>query len=59
MLGWVALFVIATVVLTAWVALFDFALSITWAGHRVLLSRYVRTIWNTALITVVAGAIFY
>jgi alginate O-acetyltransferase complex protein AlgI len=57
MLGWVALFVIATVVLTAWVALFDFALSITWAGQRVLLSRYARMMWNTALITVVAGVI--
>ena len=56
-LGWVALFVIATVVLAAWVALFDFALSITWAGQRVLLSRYARTMWNTALITVVAGVI--
>ena len=44
-------------VLTAWVALFDFALSITWAGQRVLLSRYVRTMWSTALITVVTGAI--
>ena len=57
LLGWVALFAIATVVLAAWVAVFNFALSITWAGHQVLLSRYARTMWNTALITVVAGVI--
>ena len=56
-LGWVALFVIATVVLAAWVALFDFALSITWAGQSVLLSRYARTMWNTALTTIVVAAI--
>jgi hypothetical protein len=57
LLGWVVLFVLSTIVLSAWVALFNFALSITWAGHRVLLSRYARTMWNTALITVVTAAI--
>ncbi len=57
LLGWVVLFGIATIVLSAWVALFNFALSITWAGHRVVLSRYARTMWNTALITVVTAVI--
>jgi alginate O-acetyltransferase complex protein AlgI len=57
LLGWPVLLVIATVVLAGWVAVFDFVLSITWARQPVLRSRYVRTMWDTALITVVVGMI--
>lgn len=56
-----AIFVGATIVLTALETLRTFALGLTWsvdpgARESVLLSRYVRTAWSTALCAITAGA---
>ena len=57
LVGWPVLFFVATFVLAGWVALYDACLSIRWHGHPVLQSRYVRVMWNTALVTVSASVI--
>lgn len=55
-LAWVAIFIGATIVLAALVALRAGSLRISWDGERtpVLTSRYVRTAWGTALVGMTA-----
>ena len=48
---WVLTFLGATVVLAGYEAIRNWALSIQWNSRPLLLSRYVRTAWDTALIT--------
>ena len=57
LLGFLALFVLATIALAVWVAIFDLSTSITWSAEPVLRSRYFRTMWATALICVVGATI--
>lgn len=52
-LGWLLIFVISTLGLALWVALREAALRPGWHGSPLLLSRYSRTIWSTALAFVV------
>jgi alginate O-acetyltransferase complex protein AlgI len=56
--GALGLFVGATICLAVWVALFNFALSIQWFGRPVLMSRYTRVMWDTALVAIFVGATF-
>ena len=50
-LMWALIFLGATVVLAGYEAIRNWALSIQWNSRPLLLSRYVRTAWDTALIT--------
>jgi len=53
LLAWCSIFVISTIVLAAWEPIRAGALRVTWDGAPLLLSRYVRTVWGTALAMVV------
>jgi alginate O-acetyltransferase complex protein AlgI len=57
LLALVLLFVISTLLLSAWVAIIGVAQSITWAGVSVAFSRYTRTMWSTALLLVILGVV--
>jgi D-alanyl-lipoteichoic acid acyltransferase DltB (MBOAT superfamily) len=57
LLAWPVLFIASSVVLAAWVTLHDFALSATWAQRPILLSRYTRTMFDTALLVVVVAVV--
>ena len=46
---WAAIFLGSSVVLAGWEWLRSGVLSLRWGGQPVLLSRYVRTVWGTAL----------
>ena len=49
---WAAIFFGATVVLAVYEAVRAWVLSFEWEGQPLVLSRYVRTVWNTALATI-------
>jgi alginate O-acetyltransferase complex protein AlgI len=49
LLGWLLIFVVSTLILAAWEALRDGASELRWEGQPFFLSRYVRTVWDTAL----------
>ena len=51
------LVVISTAVLSAWAALFERVRSLRVAGQPVLGSRYTRTVYTAAMVTLVAGVI--
>jgi alginate O-acetyltransferase complex protein AlgI len=51
------LFVLSTLVLSAWVTILGVAKSITWSGVSVAFSRYTRTMWSTALLLVIVGVV--
>ena len=55
LLALVVLFVIATLTLSAWVAIAGMARSETGWGASVTFSRYTRTMWSTALLLVIVG----
>lgn len=50
--AWLAIFLCSTVVLAAWESIRSGLLSIRWDDAPLLLSRYTRTVWNTALLTI-------
>lgn len=58
LLAWPLLFAVSTVVLAIWVAAFELALSVRWPSRPLVTSRYVRTMWGTALIAIVLGLNF-
>lgn len=49
---WVFIFAASTVLLTIWETVRGGLLSVRWNGSPVLLSRYTRTAWNTALLLI-------
>lgn len=55
LLAWLMIFVSSTIVLALWVFARDRALSIRWEDKPLLLSRYVRTVWDTGLAFVLLG----
>src|SRR6185437_9963217 len=57
LLTWIAIWALATLILTAGEALRRGILGVTWSDTPVLLSRYVRTAWGTALVIVTVAAI--
>ena len=57
LLALLLLFVIATLLLSAWVVILRIATSITWSGASLAFSRYTRTMWSTALLLVIVGVV--
>lgn len=57
LLTWVAIWALATLILTAGEALRRGILGVTWSDTPVLLSRYARTAWSTALVVVTVAVI--
>jgi D-alanyl-lipoteichoic acid acyltransferase DltB (MBOAT superfamily) len=57
LLGWLLIFAVSTVVLEAWERIRAAALSIKWSGEPILLSRYVRTAWDTGLVFVAVALV--
>jgi len=51
------IFLIASILLEAWERIRAFALSWTWDQEPIVLSRYTRTAWSTALLVVSVGAV--
>jgi D-alanyl-lipoteichoic acid acyltransferase DltB (MBOAT superfamily) len=49
---WISIFLGATVILSLWEAAREWTLSFQWNGSPLLTSRYVRTVWDTALATI-------
>ncbi|MBV9084574.1 MAG: hypothetical protein JOZ62_18015 [Acidobacteriaceae bacterium] len=54
---WILILLIATAALGAWETLRSWLLSFEWNRSPVLLSRYVRTVWNTALVVIAAATV--
>jgi alginate O-acetyltransferase complex protein AlgI len=54
LLGWLMLLVASTMVLAVWEAIRALALHVKLDGQPFVLSRYVRTVWDTALVFVLA-----
>ena len=53
--SWLLLFIGATLVLTAWEAIRNLSLAFQWEKEPLLLSRYARTVWATALVFVLVA----
>jgi hypothetical protein len=49
---WVVIFLGASVTLALWEIARDWLLSLKFENRPVLLSRYVRTVWDTALLVI-------
>lgn len=57
LLSWLIIFAGSTVVLEAWARIRAAALSLKWSGEPVLLSRYIRTAWDTGLVFVAVALV--
>jgi alginate O-acetyltransferase complex protein AlgI len=57
LLAFLLLFVISTLVLSAWVAINNVVDSMTWSGASIAFSRYTRTMWSTALLVVIVAVV--
>ena len=57
LLALLLLFVISTLVLSAWVAINRLVDSMTWSGASIAFSRYTRTMWSTALLVVIVAVV--
>ena len=55
LLVWLLIFAVSTVLLAIWVYVREKALSFNWEDKPLLLSRYVRTVWDTGLVFVLLG----
>jgi D-alanyl-lipoteichoic acid acyltransferase DltB (MBOAT superfamily) len=55
LLGWLLIFVASTMVLAVWEVIRALTLHVKWDGQPFVLSRYVRTVWDTALVFVLAA----
>ena len=53
-LGWFLVFVVATALLSAYEWLRQRVISIRWRNTPIVLSRYTRTVWDTALVVIMA-----
>jgi alginate O-acetyltransferase complex protein AlgI len=53
-LVWTAMFVVSSVVLAAWEVIREWLLSLHFGSQPLLQSRYVRTVWGTALVVIAA-----
>lgn len=54
---WILIFGAATVTLAIWEAVREWLISVEWFETPVLLSRYARTVWGTALIVITLATI--
>jgi alginate O-acetyltransferase complex protein AlgI len=57
LLACLAIFIVATIALAVWETARKAALSLVWGEGPLLVSRYVRTAWNTALVVVALATI--
>lgn len=55
--AWLVIFFVATVVLPIWEAFRAWIIAIEWNQTPVLLSRYTRTVWGTALVVITLATI--
>jgi alginate O-acetyltransferase complex protein AlgI len=55
--AWVSIFVGASVLLATWEAVRGWLLSLQWQQEPVLLSRYTRTVWDTALVVIAVATV--
>jgi hypothetical protein len=56
-LDWLLIFVGSSVVLAIWEVMREWLLAFQFEGQPLLLSRYVRTAWNTTLVVISIGTI--
>jgi alginate O-acetyltransferase complex protein AlgI len=56
-LVWILIFVGSSVILAVWEAMREWLLAFQFEGRPLLLSRYIRTAWNTALVVVSVGTV--
>ncbi len=54
MFVWTGMFVVSSVVLAAWEVAREWLLSLQFGGQPLVQSRYVRTVWDTALVVIAA-----
>jgi D-alanyl-lipoteichoic acid acyltransferase DltB (MBOAT superfamily) len=57
LLSWLLIFAVSTLVLAAWERIRAAALSLKWSGESLLLSRYIRTAWDTGLVFVAVALV--
>jgi alginate O-acetyltransferase complex protein AlgI len=50
--AWCMIFAVSTIVLTSWETMRSAVLNVKWGGNPLLLSRYIRTAWDTGLVFV-------
>jgi len=55
LLAFFLIFAASTIVLASWEVIRAGAFNVKWGGQSIFLSRYVRTIWDTGLVLVVAA----
>ncbi len=56
-LVWISIFVGSSLLLAAWEAIRAWLLSFKWENQPIVLSRYTRTVWNTALVVIAAATV--
>lgn len=54
---WITIFLGSSVILALWETVREWLLSVRWRGQQVLLSRYLRTAWCTALVVIGAATV--
>jgi D-alanyl-lipoteichoic acid acyltransferase DltB (MBOAT superfamily) len=54
---WAVILIVSSAVLEAWERLRAWILSFEWHSEPVLLSRYVRTVWDTALVVIALATV--